>query len=108
MSNSCRQAAGRNTPSPDGSSDRRRRICSGLRPAGCGPCKALTEEIKKIDFEVPIYEFDVESDIEFSQKFKVRNVPTVKLFKNGEDVHTFLGLKSADTINGLINEYILN
>ena len=74
----------------------------------CGPCKALTEEIKKIDFEVPIYEFDVESDIEFSQKFKVRNVPTVKLFKNGEDVHTFLGLKSADTINGLINEYILN
>ena len=74
----------------------------------CGPCKALTEEIKKIDFEVPIYEFDVESDIEFSQKFKVRNVPTVKLFKNGEDVHTFLGLKSADTINSLINEYILN
>ncbi len=74
----------------------------------CGPCKALTEEIKKIDFEVPIYEFDVESDIEFSQKFKVRNVPTVKLFKNGEDVHTFLGLKSADTINGLINEHILN
>ena len=73
-----------------------------------GPCKALTEEIKKIDFEVPSYEFDVESDIEFSQKFKVRNVPTVKLFKNGEDVHTFLGLKSADTINGLINEYILN
>ena len=74
----------------------------------CGPCKASTEEIKKIDFEVPIYEFDVESDIEFSQKFKVRNVPTVKLFKNGEDVHTFLGLKSADTINGLINEHILN
>jgi thioredoxin 1 len=74
----------------------------------CGPCKVLSEEMVKVESDVPIYDFDVESDVEFSQKFKIRNVPTTKLFKNGEEVFTFLGLKSADSISTLINEHILN
>ena len=74
----------------------------------CGPCKQLTEELKKITTNVPIYEFDVESDISFSKKLGVRNVPVLKFYKEGVDTHTMVGLKPAQTVSSLILEYINN
>lgn len=74
----------------------------------CGPCKQLTYEISNVDTNVPIYEFDVESDISFSKNFGVRSVPVMKFFKDGKDVHTTVGLKSSNDITTLINEHIQN
>lgn len=74
----------------------------------CGPCKQLTEELKKVSTGVPIYEFDVESDIEFSKSLGVRNVPVMKFYKEGVDIHTMVGLKPAQMVSSLILEHIDN
>lgn len=74
----------------------------------CGPCKQLTEELKKVRTNIPIYEFDVESDIDFSKSLGVRNVPVMKFYKEGVDTHTLVGLKQADIVTSLITEHINN
>ncbi len=72
----------------------------------CGPCKQLTYEIENVVTEVPIYEFDVESDITFSKELGVRSVPVMKFFKEGSEKHTTVGLKTHDVIMELINEHL--
>ena len=74
----------------------------------CGPCKQLTEELKKVRTNIPIYEFDVESDIDFSKSLGVRNVPVLKFYKEGVDIHTMVGLKPAQVVSSLILEHIDN
>jgi len=74
----------------------------------CGPCKQLTEELNKITTDVSIYEFDVESDINFSKSLGVRNVPVLKFYKEGVDTHTMVGLKPAQIVSSLILEHIEN
>jgi thioredoxin 1 len=72
----------------------------------CGPCKALTEELKKVNNGTPVYDFDVESDVMFSKKMNVRSVPVMKLFKEGKEIHTSVGLKNSMLINSMIVEHI--
>jgi predicted DsbA family dithiol-disulfide isomerase len=55
---------------------------------------------------IPIYEFDVESDSTFSKELGVRSVPVMKFFKEGSDKHTTVGLKTHDVIMELINEHL--
>jgi len=70
----------------------------------CGPCKMLSEELNKIDTEIPIYKVNVEEDIELSTFMGIRSVPALKFFKEGGVVSTTIGLKSAKEINNLITE----
>ena len=72
----------------------------------CGPCKQLTHEINQVITDVPIYEFDVESDVLFSKELGVRSVPVMKFFKEGKEVNTTGGLKNSDVITSLIVEYL--
>ena len=73
----------------------------------CLPCRQLTEEIVKVNTNIPIYEFDVESDIEFSKSLGVRNVPVLKFYKEGTDSFTSVGLKQGHEINSMINQHIV-
>jgi len=70
----------------------------------CGPCKVLSEELTKIDSEIPIYKVDVEEDIDLSTLMNIRSVPALKFIKEGEVVATTIGLKSSKEINNLIVE----
>ena len=73
----------------------------------CGPCRQLTEEINKSGVSVPVYEFDVESDVNFSREMNVRSVPVMKFFKNGIDSATTVGLKQGSEIKLMSEQYIL-
>ena len=50
----------------------------------------------------------MESDIVFSKNLGVRSVPVMKFYKEGQDVHTTVGLKNSNDITNLINEHIQN
>ena len=73
----------------------------------CGPCKVLSEELNKIDTEVPIYKVDVEEDVDLSVLMGIRSVPALKFIKEGEVVSTTIGLKSSKEINNLIVETLV-
>ena len=56
----------------------------------CGPCQAMMPTIDKLKAKkggkLRILKIDVDKNQEVAAKFKVRSVPTLILFKNGEIV----------------------
>jgi thioredoxin 1 len=66
----------------------------------CPPCKMLTPHIEQLAAEhgdrVKIGKLDVDSNQTTAQRYGVRSIPTVLLFKNGEITETIVGLKPND------------
>ena len=61
----------------------------------CGPCKALAPTIDKIadDYKdkVTVAKVDIDAYPSIPAKFGIRGIPTVILFKDGEQVDLFVG-----------------
>lgn len=72
----------------------------------CGPCKLLKPIFEKVSSEnttvVQMYTMDVENNREFAVSLGIRSVPTVKTFKDGEEVINKVGLMNEAEINNLI------
>jgi thioredoxin 1 len=68
--------------------------------AWCGPCRMMAPVLNEIAGELRGNSFvgkvNVEQYQSLSQKFKVRGIPTMVLFKNGIEVSRFVGVKSKD------------
>ena len=72
----------------------------------CGPCKLLKPIFEKVSSEnttgVQMYTMDVENNREFAVSLGIRSVPTIKSFKDGEEVMNKVGLMNEGEINNLI------
>jgi thioredoxin 1 len=68
--------------------------------AWCGPCRMMAPVLNEIAGELKgnsyIGKVNVEQYQSLSQKFKVRGIPTMVLFKNGVEVNRFVGVKSKE------------
>ncbi len=66
--------------------------------AWCGPCKMIGPIIDEISSEYEgkaiIGKVDVDENPDFARQFNVRNIPTVLIFKNGEQVDKQVGVAS--------------
>jgi thioredoxin 1 len=66
----------------------------------CMPCKlmvpVLNELAEETDGKVTIAKLNVDEAKVTALKFKVRSIPTLILFKNGTEIHRFVGVKSKD------------
>jgi thioredoxin 1 len=64
----------------------------------CAPCKAiapiLNDVAEELDGEVKIGKINVDHNQPVAGKLKVRNIPTMVLFKDGEEVKRFVGVKT--------------
>ncbi len=63
----------------------------------CMPCRALGPVIDKLADEfagkVKVGKLDTEGNQSTAAKFGIQSIPTVLIFKNGEPVHKFIGLR---------------
>lgn len=63
----------------------------------CGPCKMQLPILEKISDEIPsvkICKINVDKNTDLAVKFGIRSIPTMMVFKNGEKVEQFVGLKN--------------
>lgn len=71
----------------------------------CGPCKTLGPVLEKIGTEHPeiqVIKINVDENSELSSEYKIRSIPAVFIYKNGEQINSFVGMKSEDAIMKLL------
>src|SRR5260221_3029937 len=74
----------------------------------CGPCRMIAPGLDEIAMEqgdkVRIVKIDVDANPEISNRFGIRNIPTLLFFKGGEVKDQVVGLTSkADLVGRLEN-----
>lgn len=66
----------------------------------CAPCRMMAPVLNEVAAELPansqVGKVDIEQYQSLAGKFKVRNIPTMVLFKNGVEINRFVGVKSKD------------
>lgn len=76
----------------------------------CGPCKALAPVLDEIaseyDDKVIIAKINIDENEKSPQKYGVRGIPTILIFKGGEVVATKMGALSKAELNTFIDSNI--
>jgi thioredoxin 1 len=74
--------------------------------AWCGPCRTLGPVMNELQREgYNIRKIDVDSDPNMASQYNVRNIPTVVLIKNGQEVARQVGNHPKDTYNNIWNNF---
>ena len=67
----------------------------------CGPCKMVAptlNEIAETEPDITIGKVNVDHNQDLAKKYKVRNIPTLVIFKNGVEVGRIVGVKTKKAI----------
>ena len=76
----------------------------------CQPCKHMAPILKEIKSElketVRIIKVDVDKNPVIATRYKIRSIPTVIIFKNGEPQWTGVGLLNAKELNEIIRQHL--
>lgn len=76
----------------------------------CQPCKKLSPIIEEIAEEmgeqITVAKIDLDAQRMLGAMFQVMSIPTVMIFKNGEKVDEFQGLRPKDDIVERINSQL--
>ena len=67
----------------------------------CGPCKMLGSVLETMDLNV--VKVNTDRFQELAQKYGVMSIPTVYIYKDGIEQTKFIGFKSKEEINEIIN-----
>ena len=76
----------------------------------CGPCQMMHPILEELHTMVGekarIIKVDIDKNQELAQKYNVRSVPTLMIFKKGNLEWRQSGVQQADVLNQIINEYV--
>jgi thioredoxin 1 len=71
--------------------------------AWCQPCQTLGPIMDQVSSQIPVQKINVDYEADVITKFGVRNIPTVILVENGQEVRRFTGARSYNDILNFIN-----
>ena len=76
----------------------------------CQPCKMMAPVLKQVkqNFkdQIKIIKIDIDKNPSVAQKYGIRGVPTLILFKNGREIWKQSGVLQANQINAVINSHL--
>lgn len=74
----------------------------------CAPCRMMAPVLNDVADDLGgnsyVGKVDVQQYQSLAQKYQVRNIPTMILFKNGKEVNRFVGIKNKDFLIQEINK----
>lgn len=74
----------------------------------CGPCRMLAPVIDRVakanEGKVTVGKMNVDENQGTPQKFGIQGIPTMILFKGGQEVTRLVGFQSQEAIQEIINE----
>lgn len=76
--------------------------------AWCAPCRKMEPILKKIaaETDVKVGKLNIDNYMPFARMQKVRQVPTMIIYKNGEEVDRLLGIYSEEKLLEILNTYL--
>jgi thioredoxin 1 len=76
----------------------------------CGPCKMMAPVLKQVkqNFkeQLKIIKIDIDQNPNVAQRFDVKGVPTMILFKKGEPVWRQSGVIQTNDLTTILNRYL--
>ena len=76
----------------------------------CGPCRRLAPTVDQlaIDFDgrAAIGKLDVDSNPRIAERFQIRGIPTLLIFKDGELADTIVGLASKEDLASKLEKHL--
>ena len=73
----------------------------------CGPCRSLSSTINELatqyDGKVEIVKYNVDENYEYSNKYGIRSIPTILIFKGGELMKTINGAVPITVLENALN-----
>ena len=74
----------------------------------CAPCRMMAPVLNDVATELNgnshVGKVNIEQYQSLAQKFQVRNIPTMILFKNGREINRFVGVKNKEFLLQQINK----
>lgn len=78
--------------------------------AWCGPCRMIAPVLEEMTPEytgkAKIAKLDVDANPLISQKFGIRSIPTLLIFKNGQVVDTIVGAVPKNVLTAKLNAHV--
>lgn len=78
--------------------------------AWCGPCKVLGPIIEEIAAEhegkLKVVKVNVDEQPDLASEYNILSIPTMKLFKDGQQVTELIGAAPKSNITGEITKYL--
>lgn len=76
----------------------------------CGPCRAIAPTLEALADEyqgrAKIVKVDVDANPESAQRFGIRSIPALFVFKNGERVEAVVGGRPKSELAALIDKHL--
>ena len=76
----------------------------------CSPCKRIAPTIDALATEyagkVTIGKMDIDSNPKVPERYQVRSIPTLLVFKGGQVVESVIGLTQKDELKKVIDKYL--
>lgn len=74
----------------------------------CGPCRMIAPIIEELSTEfngkAKIAKLDIEKAQEVTSEFQVTSIPTIILFKDGNEIKRIVGLRDRETLKNMVLE----
>lgn len=76
----------------------------------CGPCKMLSPVLEDLSSDyndkITFVKVDVDTEMSLAERFGIMSIPTVKVFKDGEEIKSFMGYMPKPAIKTLLDQII--
>ena len=76
----------------------------------CGPCRMIAPSVAAVAEEYEgkagVYKMNVDENINVPQRFGIRGIPTLIVFKGGQEQERIVGAVSREAIAKVIDKYV--
>ena len=69
----------------------------------CGPCMMLAPILEELSSKYKVCKINVDEEQELARENAIMSIPTVYIYKDGELLNTFIGYKTKEDIESIIN-----